>query len=76
MAARLEHERSAVAAWQQSLAHLSPQAVLARGYSLVRDADGRIVSDSRALTVGSRVALHFSAGSASALVDRIDSDQA
>lgn len=52
---RLEH-----AAQQLNL--LNPQQVLRRGYSLVRNAEGRVVSDSAQLTTGERLRLTFAQG--------------
>ncbi|MEW6120652.1 MAG: exodeoxyribonuclease VII large subunit [Pseudomonadota bacterium] len=51
-----------------SLAHLDPERVLARGYSLVRHADGRVVQDAAALAAGEQVELRFHRGYASARV--------
>ncbi len=47
---------------QQHLLHLDPQQVLARGYSMVRDERGAIVSDSAGLTVGARLGITFARG--------------
>ncbi|MGH6624362.1 MAG: exodeoxyribonuclease VII large subunit [Burkholderiaceae bacterium] len=54
------------------LGALDPHAVLARGYSLVLAADGRIVSDAGALTVGEQVRLMLARGSASARIESIE----
>ena len=43
----------------QQLHLLNPQQVLGRGYSLVRNAQGRVVSDSAQLTTGERLTLTF-----------------
>jgi len=53
-----------------SLAHLSPRAVLLRGYSLVRKADGSIVRTSTQLTAGDALHLTFGEGEADAQVTR------
>ena len=50
------------------LHHLNPQAILQRGFSITRDAQGNIVRDSSALALGSTVDLSFAAGSASAQI--------
>ncbi|MBM3390750.1 MAG: exodeoxyribonuclease VII large subunit [Betaproteobacteria bacterium] len=60
-ASRLDHLAS-------SLAHLSPQSVLRRGYSLVRKSDGSIVRGSAHLAVGESVQLTFGEGGADARV--------
>lgn len=46
----------------QHLQHLSPQQVMARGYSMVRDKHGNIVSDSERLAVGDRLDITFAHG--------------
>ncbi len=55
-----------------ALLHLNPEATLARGYSIVRDAQGRIVSNSRQLEIGETVQLRFGQGTASAHIDIIE----
>ena len=50
------------------LLHLNPQSILQRGYSITRDANGQIVRDSNALTVGSEVDLTFATGAARAQI--------
>ena len=47
---------------QQHLLHLDPQQVLARGYSMVRDEQGAIVSDSAGLQIGARLDITFARG--------------
>ena len=51
-----------------SLAHLDPQRVLARGYSLVQRADGTVVQDAGALHAGEALELRFHTGRARATV--------
>ncbi|MDR2788791.1 MAG: exodeoxyribonuclease VII large subunit [Candidatus Accumulibacter sp.] len=53
------------------LSHLDPRAVMARGYSLVRDAEGRIVRDSRALEPNVLITVSFHAGRAKARVTQV-----
>lgn len=50
------------------LAHLNPDAVLARGFSIVFNAQGEILRDSRALEPNERITVSFSAGRAEAVV--------
>lgn len=57
-----------------SLAHLDPQRVLARGYSLVQRADGTVVQDSGALLAGEALELRFHTGRARATVVSIQPD--
>ena len=47
---------------QQHLRHLDPQQVLARGYSMVRDERGAIISDSTTLSIGAQVNISFARG--------------
>jgi exodeoxyribonuclease VII large subunit len=59
-----------VGALEQSLLHLSPQAVLERGYSIVTGADGAIVQDAGALAIGETIGVQFGRGEAEARVTR------
>jgi exodeoxyribonuclease VII large subunit len=67
------HERkmAQLSRLETSLAHLDPREVLARGYSIVRDAEGRIVRDSRALEPNDAVAVSFHAGRAEARITSV-----
>lgn len=58
--------------YQTALKHLNPNSTLARGYSIVRDATGQIIRDSRQLSSGAAIRLHFGQGAASARVEQID----
>ena len=51
-----------------ALAHLNPQATLARGFSIVRDASGRLVTDAASLHAGQTVSLHLAHGEAQASI--------
>ncbi len=51
-----------------SLSHLNPEATLARGFSIIRDADGHVLSDAADLHVGQAVSLHLARGSAEASI--------
>lgn len=68
---QLRHSRSAHAA--AALQLLNPLRVLERGYSVVRDADGRIVADAAGLAAGDRVDIRFARGAARARVEDRDS---
>jgi exodeoxyribonuclease VII large subunit len=59
-----------VGALEQSLLHLSPQAVLERGYSIVTGVDGVIVQDAGALAIGETIGVQFGRGEAEARVTR------
>jgi exodeoxyribonuclease VII large subunit len=64
---RIEHR---VAALSQNLAHLSPQAVLDRGYAIVTRPDGRVVQDAATLAPGDAVELALARGRAGATITR------
>jgi len=51
-----------------ALAHLSPEATLARGFAIVRDAAGRLVTDAASLHLGQTVSLHLARGEAAASI--------
>jgi exodeoxyribonuclease VII large subunit len=51
-----------------ALAHLNPEATLARGFSIVRDANGKLVTDASILHAGQTVSLHLARGSAEAAI--------
>ncbi len=60
--------RSTLARLAASLTHLNPEAVLARGYSIVTDDAGRILRDSSSLEPNDRIAVCFHSGHAEARV--------
>ena len=62
--------RARIEALSYNLEHLSPGRVLERGYSVVRDATGRVVSDAASLRPGDPLELTFARGSAGVRVDR------
>jgi exodeoxyribonuclease VII large subunit len=51
-----------------ALAHLNPKATLARGFSIVRDAGGKVVTDVATLHAGQTVSLYLARGSAEAQI--------
>jgi exodeoxyribonuclease VII large subunit len=55
----------------QHMILLNPQKVLARGYSVVRNASGNVVSDAQQLTVGAELSITFAIGSAWAQVKKV-----
>jgi len=62
------------ARWERlhsSLHALSPKAILARGYALVFDSDGRLVKQAVQLKTGDRVHTHLARGEFSAKVDQV-----
>lgn len=68
-AMRLHAREVRVEAAMRALAHLDPQSVLQRGYSLVRDATGAIVRDAGTLRKGDALHIRFAQGEASARVE-------
>jgi exodeoxyribonuclease VII large subunit len=63
--------------WRSCTRHLgslSPRAVLARGYSLVRLPDGRLVRRASEVEAGARLAIEFAEGGADAVVERVRED--
>lgn len=61
-----------LAALEQSLAHLNPEAVLQRGYAIVTRADGSIVQDAGMLEEGSAIDVAFARGKAQARVTGVE----
>ncbi|HET7401091.1 MAG TPA: exodeoxyribonuclease VII large subunit, partial [Usitatibacter sp.] len=53
-----------LAAARTALVHLDPTQVLARGYAIVRDANGHVVVASRTLATGDALDIAFSEGAA------------
>ncbi|MFA7268534.1 MAG: exodeoxyribonuclease VII large subunit [Sterolibacterium sp.] len=67
---QLAAQQAKVGALAASLAQLSPQATLDRGYSIVRDRHGSVVRDSQQLAAGEAIELHFAKGWAHGHIDR------
>lgn len=57
-----------------ALTHLNPGATLARGFSIVRDANGHLITDAASLRAGQTVSLHLAHGSAEASILTSTSD--
>jgi exodeoxyribonuclease VII large subunit len=69
------HEKSAdLARLTASLTHLNPDAVLARGFSVVTDEQGKIVRDSKLLEPNSRITVHLHRGRLDATVTSVIKD--
>jgi exodeoxyribonuclease VII large subunit len=62
MAYTFERRGGALNALQQQLHSLDPSKVLARGYSMVRDQQGKVVVDSSQLALGSTLEIAFAHG--------------
>ncbi len=65
----LERRRSRLDALAQHLAHLDPRGVLARGYSITRNAAGEIVRDAGTLSPGDGIRVELHQGSIDATVN-------
>ncbi len=59
-----------------SLTHLNPDAILARGYSIVTDNAGRILRDSRSLEPNDPIAVCFHSGRAEATITSVTREPA
>ena len=57
-----------------ALAHLNPEATLARGFSIVRDTGGRVILDATGMLVGQTVSIQLAKGKAEAGILAIESD--
>jgi exodeoxyribonuclease VII large subunit len=55
--------------FSSSLAHLNPEGVLARGYSIVQLENGAVVQDAASLNAGDSVGIRFHRGQARVTVD-------
>jgi len=65
---QLETHAARVKSMAAHLAHLNPQSVFERGYSMVEMADGKIVRDSRELALDDEVKMTFARGWARARI--------
>jgi exodeoxyribonuclease VII large subunit len=64
----LQQRASTLAHLERALAHLNVQGVLDRGFAIVRDEQGRIVTDAGTLELGAPVQASFARGGAQLLV--------
>lgn len=64
----LQRRQAAIAHLRLALQHLNPQAVLERGYALVRDAKGRVVAEVGDLEPGAQIVVYSAGGHAEAQV--------
>jgi exodeoxyribonuclease VII large subunit len=70
----LARHQARVTALQQHLTHLDPRAVLARGYSITRHADGRIARSVTSLSPGTAIYIEVHDGTVAATVDPVQGD--
>jgi len=73
----LQRRQQQVAALERQLRALSPVAVLERGYSLTRTADGRLVKSVRQVSAGARLCTQVADGTFESVVDgrQVSSEQ-
>jgi exodeoxyribonuclease VII large subunit len=67
-----DRRRARLATLAQNLAHLNPQGVLERGYSIVTADDGRIVQDAAQVSARAKVGITFARGAARARIDDVE----
>ncbi|RTL50607.1 MAG: exodeoxyribonuclease VII large subunit [Rhodocyclaceae bacterium] len=72
---RLQQRQGTLERLAASLAALNPEATLARGYSIVRDEAGKVVSSAGQLAPGVGVRLQFACGSAHGHIDSVETHQ-
>jgi exodeoxyribonuclease VII large subunit len=68
----LEQHEARLVKMQASLAHLNPQAVLERGYSIVEKSGGQIVRSAAQVAAGEPLRLTFARGAAQTRVEHVD----
>lgn len=68
MASGLQHHQTSLQRLAANLQHLNPEAVLARGFSMVRNVSGGIVRSSAEISLDEDISLTFAHGSATARV--------
>jgi exodeoxyribonuclease VII large subunit len=71
MVGTLAQRQLGLARFASSLAHLNPDNVLARGYSIALRADGSVVQDAATLAAGEALDLRFSKGAARTRVESV-----
>jgi len=64
--------RNRLARVQSGLEMLSPVACLERGYSIVKDAQGHVVSEAHQLAAGDSVSVQLHRGSVDATIDHVE----
>jgi exodeoxyribonuclease VII large subunit len=64
----LTDRRNRLAQLEAVLKERSPRTILERGYSITRDAEGKIIRDSIQIAVGSEVSIHLAKGELEAVV--------
>ncbi len=68
---KLQNTRHTLQLLENELKGLSPIAILERGYAVVTDSDGRVVSNATALSTGDKLAIRFAQGEAETKVEKV-----
>lgn len=68
---KLQNTRHTLQLLENELKGLSPIAILERGYAVVTDSDGRVVSNTTALSTGDKLAIRFAQGEAETKVEKV-----
>jgi len=71
MQAQLKRHHARVESAAEALSHLDPSQTLARGFSIVRDANGALVRDASQVNVGQTLEIEFARGDASTRVEGV-----
>jgi exodeoxyribonuclease VII large subunit len=74
MGHRIQQARERVAHLAEMLDSLSPLATLQRGYAVITDSEGRIVSDAGTVEPGDRVKARLAKGRLDLAVERVKTD--
>ena len=72
---QIDHHEARLLRLATSLAHLDPESILTRGYSIVRDHAGQIVHDARQLEPNDAVSVLFASGRAEATITSVTPDK-
>jgi exodeoxyribonuclease VII large subunit len=64
----LTERRNRLAQLESVLRERSPRRILERGYSITRDAEGKIIRDAAQVAIGAQVAIHVARGELEAIV--------
>lgn len=70
----LKDQRAELRHWQRVITALSPSAALARGYALVRDAQGKLVVSTKTLAPDQALSVQFSDGTIQAVIKEVKSE--
>lgn len=65
------HRRHTLASIGDALHHLNPESILGRGFAIVRDASGKVLSDTRRIVAGDAISLELAGGEVDATVNTV-----